>query len=486
MRCASAPLIYTPRMWMMLLLSCASSPVAEPEPVPEVDVSGMLFYQQCMAPNGLDRGQADLLWLLLRATGHEGAPPEEEICRAAAENLATRTALDLSGHAGHRHVVDLAPLREAVALQELRIPKQQVSDLAPLANLTQLRVLVLDENPVTFLSSLGGLKQLRRLEIDGPRGGGDIHDLQAISKLTELRYLDLSDQSVGEVGALSTLTALEELRLYGLNNRILSVAPLADLNQLHTLGVNSDWVSDFHTLRPEIKGVLDRDYWLEAEQIVSFEVLDFNETTGEAAVRRMVEAPGFGQNTSQGTQWVGASIDCNYAGMSDHATAGVDLMRVKLGGGVLSAFTVYAVALKPEACTPEGMASEQLAAAKADFEAHGLDPSRKPSPIQGPDADDVRMSDEPVSEQGVAVTAGGRTFRVQAHDVPGETDELKVLTHEGTVLWAQTLDTNWDQLHVEQAYVLGDGFVFAVHANRYGVANNQDGWFLSPQVQMPE
>ncbi|MEZ4316949.1 MAG: hypothetical protein R3F61_05585 [Myxococcota bacterium] len=76
-------------------------------------------------------------------------------------------------------------------------------------------------------------------------------------------------------------------------------------------------------------------------------------------------------------------VDCEYAGMQKYPISTVDLVVFELATGTPQVFTVYGGAVEEAACMSREASEKALAAAKARMAEVGLDPAKKPAPLDG-------------------------------------------------------------------------------------------------------
>ncbi len=219
------------------------------------------FYEWCMLPQKSSEVRATIEALFWVAGTKR--------CVLAAERLAGREALDLTGLS----VRDLGPVAGLPRLRKLVLDRNPVRDLGPLGRLKRLQVLSLDHSSLKRLDGVEGIEGLQALSMNrtlvrdlGPiagvvglkelsaRGNG-IANIAALSGLRSLRYLALEQNRVEELTPLTFLVGLEELRLA--NNLIRDIQPLSGLTGLKTLTLSANRISDFRSLQslPSLKRV---------------------------------------------------------------------------------------------------------------------------------------------------------------------------------------------------------------------------------------
>lgn len=104
-------------------------------------------------------------------------------------------------------LVDLGPLSELTALQQLDVSDTQISDLDPLAKLTDLQQLNVSFTQIIDLGPLTKLTALQKLNIRYT----EISDLSPLVKLTAMEQLDVSQTIITTIRPLAKLTALQTL-----------------------------------------------------------------------------------------------------------------------------------------------------------------------------------------------------------------------------------------------------------------------------------
>ena len=189
-------------------------------------------------------------------------------------HLGALEILDLSAN----QIEDVAPLADLENLTHLDLDSNEIEDLSPLVGLGNLSVLNLDNNKVHDISSLFGLRRLRNLELSGnPLSDpehiqqlrqqsvevhfyipsvilGDIRLEAAIRRAVDKQEGDLVEDDLLAVrsllitGAVHSLEGiqglrnLESLTLHGINSTLADISPLAQVQNLRTVSLNSTWL----------------------------------------------------------------------------------------------------------------------------------------------------------------------------------------------------------------------------------------------------
>ena len=113
-------------------------------------------------------------------------------------------------------IQDYAPLRSALALEELVLEGHGLSNIPDLAPLTRLRYLRLGNNPIVDASPLSSLTGLLALNLYGTR----VSSLQFLEPLVQLQTLDLSSPAIpvlrpDQFSSLRPLVHMQDLNLSG-------------------------------------------------------------------------------------------------------------------------------------------------------------------------------------------------------------------------------------------------------------------------------
>jgi Leucine-rich repeat (LRR) protein len=121
-----------------------------------------------------------------------------------------------------RGISDLTGLQTAINLQSLDLSHNNISNLSRLSGLTKLTSLSLRYNNLSNISSLSGLTNLITLSLS--YSNSDILDVHALSGMNKLVELGLTDVNV------------------------ITITPLADVNQIQVLWLGSNRIADISVL----------------------------------------------------------------------------------------------------------------------------------------------------------------------------------------------------------------------------------------------
>ena len=154
-------------------------------------------------------------------------------------DVANLTTLD----ARDRSISDLGGVENLVALEELKLNKNQISDVVPLGALGRLTTLHLNRNEITDINPLGAIDPLTELEV----AGNQIADITVLARLKSFTKLALNDNQVADLSPLADLIELESLQLQ--NNQIGDLTPLQNLTGLRSLQLNNNQIADISALK---------------------------------------------------------------------------------------------------------------------------------------------------------------------------------------------------------------------------------------------
>jgi len=139
-------------------------------------------------------------------------------------------------------IEDLSPLKNLVNLNHIGLWKTQVNDLTPLVNLFHLQGLECRDTKITDLSPLMNLQELKYLSI----GDTLVEDLRPLAGLKNLQTLDLWRVSIKSILPLANLLGLRDLNLY--KTGVSEISILANLPQLRKLDISQTMVEDLAPL----------------------------------------------------------------------------------------------------------------------------------------------------------------------------------------------------------------------------------------------
>ena len=148
---------------------------------------------------------SDELWTITGLVVPEGTVTLADL--ALFEGLTTLTVRDLAG-------VDLTPVGQMAALEELTVENCRVSDEA--------------------LAAIGGLTELKRLTLKNC----GLATVQPLSGLTALEALDVSDNSIGSIMPLCDMTGLKTLNMA--SNAVTDLGPVINLKTLTALDLSGN------------------------------------------------------------------------------------------------------------------------------------------------------------------------------------------------------------------------------------------------------
>ncbi|NES17737.1 MAG: leucine-rich repeat domain-containing protein, partial [Symploca sp. SIO3E6] len=111
---------------------------------------GSSFEELCLQQASLSEEVRKTVEVLLEAAGTSD-------CELAANNLLTRTELDLTG----KGITDITPISELTNLEVLNLSYNQITDITPISELTNLKELDLYVNQITDITPISELTNLK-------------------------------------------------------------------------------------------------------------------------------------------------------------------------------------------------------------------------------------------------------------------------------------------------------------------------------------
>ncbi|WP_123041442.1 stalk domain-containing protein [Cohnella candidum] len=159
-------------------------------------------------------------------------------------------------------ITRLQGLENAVNMQSLFLPGQNIKDLSPIAKLKKLTFLALDGNQIADLSPLSGLRSLEKLVV----AGNKIKSLTPLQHLNKLTDLLASNNQVTDLSPVKNMK-LQWLLLEG--NKIQDLTPLKNHPTLEYLYLDNNLIQDIKVLEtiPNLREVSLPDNPLNEESL---------------------------------------------------------------------------------------------------------------------------------------------------------------------------------------------------------------------------